>query len=210
MSLVNIIKKYDIEALIMDFDNTITTKNSSTSFGVFNNQFDSEYREIKRELDRKTVNNYDELELLDIWNTKLKLLEKYYDNKILKEVRDEFVIRKDFFELYDYLNENSIKLIICSSGFRPLIKYILNENNIYNYELFANDFSTNSEDVITPMNKNKFLKNIGKNIIVGDQFMDLTMANENTILKVGIDILKKDRGMFDFVITGGDMNDGSS
>ena len=158
MSLVNIIKKYDIEALIMDFDNTITTKNSSTSFGVFNNQFDSEYREIKRELDRKTVNNYDELELLDIWNTKLKLLEKYYDNKILKEVRDEFVIRKDFFELYDYLNENSIKLIICSSGFRPLIKYILNENNIYNYELYANDFSTNSEDVITPMNKNKFLK----------------------------------------------------
>lgn len=63
-----------------------------------------------------------------------------------------FKIRKEFKWLMKYFNVNNIDYIICSSGHRDLIDYILKDNGISNYNLLANEINTRFYKIKTPYN----------------------------------------------------------
>ena len=199
--LINIIKKSKVKAIIFDFDNTITTKDSSTSIGVFNNCFDENYKIKKSYLDIKATKSNRE-SLSKIWFEKIQLLKQYYNEDILPIVEKEFVIRKSFYVIYKYCLANNIDIFICSSGFKTLIEYLLEKNNINNYVLFANDFDTKYEKIITPYNKYIVTNKIANyNIVVVNEISDLSMCNSNTILKIGINISIYDKeNNFDYIL----------
>lgn len=201
MKILSLIKKYKIDYLIFDFDRTITTIGSNTSIGVFNNLLGMKYKQKKRKIDEavKRSNTY---KLKKLWYKKIKLLKKYYNNYSLLNIENKFVIRKYFFEVYDYALKNNIKIIICSSGFKPLIDYILRINNIYNYILFANEISTKKKDIISPINKQKHVIALSKNIVIGDSVYDLSMCNKNTVATIGINIEEKNKYKFKYNVKG--------
>lgn len=189
----------------IDFDHTITTFNSSTSIGVYSKYLGEDYKSKKDKIDYFVDRYNGKLVTKYLWIKKIKLLNKYYDRKLLEEASKNFEIRKDFKELFKYLNKNNIDFIICSSGHKDLIELILKNNGILGYKLLANKINTPICDIITPYNKYKFLKKYTKNrttIIIGDHIGDSSMVKKN---KISIGIVNKGNGeklkkYFDYVI----------
>lgn len=210
MKLKNIIKNFIKDkniVYVIDFDHTITTFNSSTSIGVYSQYLGKEYK-IKKDKIDNLVNKYKgKLITKYLWIKKIKLLNKYYNKELLGEISKNFEIRKEFKEFIEYLNKNNIDFIICSSGHKELIELILKNNGIFDYKLLANRINTPICDIITPYNKNKFLKrytNKKQTIIIGDHIGDSSMV-KNSKISIGIanktnkEELKK---YFDYVVIG--------
>lgn len=170
----------DNKIIIIDFDHTITTKNSETSIGVFNRLLNMEYVTKKRKIDNKVSKNT--IILTYYWYKKIKLLKKYIKRKYIKESINYFKPNK---EIIDLLNETNSKIIICSSGYKDIIKEFLYKYKIrYNY-LLANTLNSNIFNVITPNNKYRFVKKITNNlnnkkyILIGDMPSDNNMIKSN-------------------------------
>lgn len=158
---------------IVDFDHTITTFDSDTSIGIFNNLLGENYRRIKERIDLKVLNTKSELKIYLLWFLKIFMLKIFFANNYLEKAALNFTIRKDFIYFFNYCEKNNFEVIICSSGYKPLINLILNNNNIKNVKVVAND---NLLHIVTPYNKGKNFKHINKNVIlIGDSDTDICM-----------------------------------
>lgn len=178
--IINLINKYENPCLIIDFDHTITTFSSKTSIGVYKNYLGKTFKEKKEKLDYYYHKTKSKTIVKIIWFYKLKLLKKYY-KKI--DVKKHFKIRKEFIELFKYIKQNNIKLIICSSGFDETINTVLSNIDI-NYTLITNSLNTKFNHLITPYNKNVSIKNYDV-ILIGDNELD-TKMHKNPKLTIGI------------------------
>lgn len=203
MRLIGYIKKDNNITLVLDFDHTITTFNSDTSIGVFNNILGYKYFSRKRKIDRFVNKTNSKLITKILWYQKIKLLKKYINQINLSEIEDKFIIRKEFITIFNYCKKNNISIIICSSGYKKLIEYVLKKNKIDNYKLMANELNTKFKDIITPKNKYKFIKCNTKVILMGDQIDDKDMIkslNKKTIGIANKNNYKKLNKYFDEVV----------
>lgn len=178
-TIYNKIKKnINNKIIIIDFDNTITTKDSETSIGVFNKLLDMEYVNKKRKIDKKISKS--KILLTYYWNKKIKLLKKYINNKSIKESINYFKPNK---KIIDLLNNTNSKIIVCSSGYKKIIKIFLDNNNIkYNY-LLANDLENNIFNTITPNNKYKFVNKITKRLTKNKYILIGDLPSDNNMIK---------------------------
>lgn len=187
------IEKYPNPYLVIDFDHTITTFSSSTSIGVYKKYLGKTFKNKKEKIDYYYHKTNSKMIVKLLWYYKLKLLKKYYQDC---DIKKEFQIRKEFIELFCYIHEKKIPLIIYSSGFDQTIKKVL-EDIYIDYKLITNSFHTKIADIVTPFNKS--IKIEGYDVIViGDNENDVSMV-KNACLKIGI---KKEQmeSLFDEII----------
>ena len=199
-NILEIIKKSNTNTLILDFDNTITTFDSLTSIGCYKCIFDDKYCKKKDKIDKKIANTSNSYMIKKYWYKKIRLLKKYKAYNFIEKISKKFAIRTIFFDIFDYCYSNNIKIIICSSGYKDLIDYILQSNKISNYELIANSLNVKKRNIITPFNKSKFIHGDFINpIVIGDLKEDLNMIRKD---KITILISKNNiKNIADYVIT---------
>lgn len=204
MDILDIIKQSNRTTIIMDFDHTITTYDSNTSISVFSEILSEKYTRSKYKIDEKVNKENSKISLYYLWLKKIFLLKKFNANEYIKEASKYFKIRPSFFKIYLYCIQNNIKLIIVSSGYKPLINYILKNNNIINVEIIGNEHLYH---IVTPFNKYKFIKkNYYHPIIIGDNIMDKFIVKDNDSISIGICNNLKEyelyNHIFDYVILG--------
>ena len=170
--------------IIVDFDYTITTKNSNSSIGVFSNYLPIEYKNKKKKLDYLTNKLKNRLAYKLIWNSKIKLLRKYNAKEVLNDIdyKKEFIINKDIVKLIKIIEESNNKIIIYSSGSKEIIERVLKTYNINykNIKILANSFNSNS--IITPYKKRLNIDN--NTVLIGDKKNDLKVTNSNYLIQV--------------------------
>lgn len=212
MNLLDIIKKFNSinnTIYIIDFDHTITTFDSNTSIGVYSLYLGQKYKKKKDKIDSLSSRFNGKTITKLFWILKIKLLNRYYNSNLKKMIARNFKIRKDFKWLIKYFNINNIDYIICSSGHRDLIDYILKDNGISNYKLLANEINTRFYKIITPYNKYKFIKKHikgRKTVIIGDHIGDSYMVKD-CYVSIGIANASNKSQLekyFDYVIIGDD------
>lgn len=197
--VIDILEKVQCKTLIIDFDYTITKKKSHTSIGVFGDILDISLRDQK-EINGKADDSKIPIYMKYHWKKKIKLLEKYNACSYLKEASNLFYVNPNIKKILEYCNDLNIKVIILSSGYKPLIKYLLNNYNIKYDMLYASD----DKQVITPLSKNKVIKEKYANaVVVGDSIHDANMYRRS-VCSIGIchDVLEYDKMKkhFDYVI----------
>lgn len=197
--VIDILEKVQCKTLIIDFDYTITKKKSHTSIGVFGDILDISLRDQK-EINGKADDSKIPIYMKYHWKKKIKLLEKYNACSYLKEASNLFYVNPNIKKILEYCNDSNIKVIILSSGYKPLIKYLLNKYNIKYDMLYASD----DKQVITPLSKNKVIKEKYDNaVVVGDSIHDANMY-KCSVCSIGIchDVLEYDKMKkhFDYVI----------
>jgi len=195
----DILREKSCKTIILDFDYTITKRKSHTSIGVFGDLFDISIKE-KKQINGKADNSKIPMYMKYHWKKKIKLLKKYNANSLLEEASNLFYINPNIKRILDYCNEFNIKVIILSSGYKPLIEYILKKYNIKYDELYACDEKT----IITPLSKRKVLKERVENAVtIGDNIHDSKMYKYSKY-KIGIchDIFEYEnmKKYFDYVI----------
>lgn len=196
--LTKILEKLQCKTLIIDFDYTITKKKSHTSIGVFGDLFDVSIKD-KKQINGKADNSKNPIYMKYHWKKKIQLLKKYGADSLLEEASNLFYVNLKFKELLDYCKESKIRIIILSSGYKPLIEYILDKYDIKYDELYASDDNI----VITPISKKKILKKKYEDaVVIGDNIHDSKMY-KHAIYKIGVchDILEFERMKkhFDYV-----------
>ena len=197
--VIDILEKVQCKTLIIDFDYTITKKKSHTSIGVFGDILDISLRDQK-EINGKADDSKIPIYMKYHWKKKIKLLEKYNACSYLKEASNLFYVNPNIKKILEYCNDSNIKVIILSSGYKPLIEYLLNKYNIKYDVLYASD----DKQVITPLSKNKVIKEKYDNaVVVGDSIHDANMY-KRSVCSIGIchDVLEYDKMKkhFDYVI----------
>ena len=158
----NKLNNIDINDLyvVMDFDRTITSYESCSTFGVFgeNNFIDENYSIKSKELfdyyyakekdiniDSETKNNL----MIDWWNKNInlivesKLKEEKVNNAINKEIMEFRKYGKEFLEL---MYKKNIPVIIISAGIGDFIEQFLKLNNCLfdNIYIFSNYLKFNN------------------------------------------------------------------
>ena len=197
--VIDILEKVQCKTLIIDFDYTITKKKSHTSIGAFGDILDISLRDQK-EINGKADDSKIPIYMKYHWKKKIKLLEKYNACSYLKEASNLFYVNPNIKKILEYCNDSNIKVIILSSGYKPLIEYLLNKYNIKYDVLYASD----DKQVITPLSKNKVIKEKYDNaVVVGDSIHDANMY-KRSVCSIGIchDVLEYDKMKkhFDYVI----------
>lgn len=177
-----ILKELDnnITFVISDFDRTITSFESSTSWSIFNNSclVDNGFKEESKslydyyrikELDTSISLSDKRRYMADWTDEQVKLFSKYNINKNkFYEIIDEsngLVLRKDFVDFARRLNKLNIKLYIVSGGIYDSIQYTLKKNNVL------------LNNIIIVSNKLKF----NKKSIVGIDGNIITSCNKDSI-----------------------------
>lgn len=169
--------------VIIDFDHTLTTFSSETSFGVFSLILNNSYKKKKKRIDFVTNLIKCSFVVRINWYRKIKLLKKYIKPDSIKIATSYFFIRPEMKELLNECKKRNIPVIICSSGLKEIITSVLNLNKIFSYtSIVANDFNTDFKEIITPYNKSDFIdvanyKN-AKFILIGDQDSDKKMIKD--------------------------------
>lgn len=174
---------------VIDFDKTITSKESESTFGVFAFALPERYNQLKRKLD--LINNANEY-----WYFRLILLQKFLNDKHIFEkiiATFNFELRENVIETINLLQSKGHNIIINSSGIGNIIELILEKQGcnmkkikIYSnfYEWKKNKWILKNTDCISPYNKkNKQyiaeIKKDAKYILIGDTIEDITMLPEN-------------------------------
>lgn len=199
--IYNILQANNKSTLLIDFDHTITTFDSQTSIGVFAKILNQKYVKLKNKIDSKVDSCHNPLYLKFLWFKKIYLLKVFDAKKYINKAIKYFMINPNFIKLFDYCKNNRIKIIICSSGYKPLIEAVLRKNNLNYIKVIGNKKLFR---IITPLNKNKFIgSKIENPIIIGDNIADINMSKTKK-LSIGIcnnlyeyDNLKQ---IFDYVI----------
>lgn len=176
--------------VIVDFDKTLTSKTSNTTFSLFAKSgfYPKEYLEERNknyeyyrplELDPK-INDEEKIKIVKKWQeSSYKLMIKYKvkqsDISKILENNNALLLRKGAKEFINSLNQNNIPLIISSAGIGNFIVELLKIHNCYSNNVyvhsnmleFNNDVVIDSIDkIIHSMNKNdvnlpkEFLKKI--------------------------------------------------
>lgn len=164
--------------ILADFDNTITSKESKSSMGVINNSevfdinFRNEHNELCIKYKEKAIHSKDYSVKNEMWNKTLRgffeLFKKYnLTEDLLKEIVNNSNIRfrEGFENLFKFLYEKNIPVIIVSAGVKNCIEMFLQKYNAFydNIEIISNqiEFDDNGhikkfpEFIINPANKNK-------------------------------------------------------
>lgn len=195
----------DDYSIITDFDNTLTSKSSKSTWSVLSN-VPKEYIEERK----KQYNHYHPFELnqnID-YETKNKLMNEWWSKhinlfikyKLSEEIINEATkmeFRKGAKTFLEEMHKKNIPVYIVSAGIGNFIEAFLKYNDCYydniviyaNYIEFKNGIASGTKgNVINSVNKNKVNINIKtKNIILlGDNLDDADMvdSNANTI-KIG-------------------------
>lgn len=201
--------------VVMDFDRTITTDDSLPTWatvngrGILPKEYDFErnalysyYRPI--ELDNEVDEVVKMVAMEDWLNKHLDLFKKYQLNKehILDLYSDKGIMtfRKDFLDLFKYLDNNNIKLDILSAGIGDFFLKFLEMNgcSFVNLDVKSNflNFDRNGNVIgfkgplIHALNKHDFaFKKDNKDyvLLIGDQVSDIMMVdgyNKDNILSV--------------------------
>ena len=208
MIIINNINKKEINKkrtfVISDFDRTITTQDSTTSWSVINNSdlVDNSYK-----IDSRTLYNYyrqielnsnisleDKKRYMEEWTIKeVELLKKYNIDKsmfykILSK-SNRFILRPDFKEFYNRISELGIRLYIISGGIYDSIEYILKRDSIplEKITIISNKLKFDNNqiigidgNIITSCNKDSISLPIGKEehgLLFGDIPEDKNMGN---------------------------------
>ena len=193
-------------SFIIDFDRTITTSNSPTTWGVikkchlFTKQYDIEqealynyYRKI--EID-ETIEKELKMVALDDWQRKhVELFKKYHLNtQHINDIfsrNDTMMFRKDAPDFFNFSHNEKINIKILSAGIRDFIVSFLKNNNCLfeNIDIISNSLDFDDKGLliglkgtaIHSLNKNEF-SNIDCNddyiILIGDQLSDIMMAKD--------------------------------
>lgn len=188
MKIVDIIKNIDNPFIIIDFDHTITTTDSDTSYNVYTKVMNDEYKNKYNILERKSNSKLKIITKI-FWYKKYRLLKKYINNSYIHDTLKYIHLRESILPLFEYARKNNIKVLLCSAGSKDTIKEFLKEYNInYDY-LLANDTNTSYNGLITPYNKNIMVsKTIKKEniknktfILIGDRVEDMNILDSNKV-----------------------------
>lgn len=170
-------KEKKIKTCIFDFDYTLTTQESSSSIGIFNNLINSSYKRKKMILDM--ITKYVKLKFVYriVWISKLKLLNKYKYKKYLNniEISKKFIPNEIMLSLINNIKKLNINIIIYSSGLKSIIELFLIQNNLHNnmIKIIAND-PEDMNKIITPFKKS--LNIDSECICFGDKAKDLKIV----------------------------------
>ena len=186
--------------ILMDFDRTLTTKDSENSWSVIskNNQTPKEYTkktyelfkyyrpyEIDETIDYNTKSNL----MNEWWNKHINLFSKYQISKDIIEnketILNSITFRKGTKEFFQNMNERNIPIIIVSAGIGNIIESSLILNDCYfdNIHIIANFFKY----------ENNIVKSISGNIIHSLNKSEVSMTtdilenikNRNNIILIG-------------------------
>lgn len=195
--------------IITDFDHTITSKDSESSWEVFQHVLPQEYlkestKDAKYYLpfeNNEKIDKEKKTLLMDEWYTKhLNLLIKYKltSPDIKKSLKNKTInLRKDAQELFKTAYEYNIPIIILSAGISNIIEEFLKENNclydnvyiISNIIKFKDGIiktfrdkmihSMNKGEIKLPPKVKEIIKNKQEAILLGDNLSDIKMAPQN-------------------------------
>lgn len=193
MNIIEIIKNIENPFIIIDFDHTITTSNSETSYTVYSKVMNDEYKEKFKRLE-KLSNSNSKIITKIFWYKKYKLLKNYINETYVNDTLKHIHIRKNILPLFDYCNKNKIQVLICSAGCEKTIEAFLKENKLKCDYLLANDIITTYKDLITPYNKDRSIKKLLKKeriknkkyILIGDRIEDMDMIKGNNKITIAI------------------------
>ena len=177
---INEWKEWSI-CVVTDFDRTITSGDSNSSWGVISksNLVSLEYLKDRTDL----YNYYRPIEIdenieytqknklmIEWWNKHIELFKKYkFSKEIINEVANNseaMILRQGAKEFLKQLYEKDIPVIIISAGIGNFIESFLKKNNCYykniiiisNFIKFENDIAIGVlGDVIHSLNKDEFL-----------------------------------------------------
>lgn len=168
--------------VVIDFDRTITSGDSDSSWGVISKSdlVSKEYLKDRTKLYNyyrpiELDQNMDPIEknrlMAEWWQKHIELFKKYkFSKKMINEVAtnsDAMILRKGAKEFFKQLSEKEIPVIILSAGIGNFIEFFLKKNNCYysntviisNFIKFENDFAVGIiGEVIHSLNKDEFLK----------------------------------------------------
>lgn len=166
--------------VVTDFDQTITTHNSNTTFslfaksGLYPNQYLIDRTKLYnyyRPLELNPHLSYDEkVKLSKEWHmASYKLMLKYQlkESDIDKIIENEKLIslRRDSISFIYYLNDNKIPLIICSAGINNFIEKILQKYNCYSDNIFIHSNTLTFKNNIIYDNNDQAIHSMVKNHI---------------------------------------------
>lgn len=191
--------------VVSDFDRTITSSDSLTSWGVINGrgilpgEYDFErnalynyYRPI--ELDDNLDEAVKMVAMEDWQNKHLDLFKKYNLSKEqiidIFTSRDVMKFRDGFLDFFKYLSDNNIMFNILSAGIGDFILKFLEMNNcsFSNIDLRSNFLKFDRNDVVIGL-KGSVIHNLNKHnfayeqksndyvILIGDQVTDIMMVH---------------------------------
>lgn len=216
-----------IDFVISDFDRTITNSDSATSWSVIPSSslvdkslkkesklIFNHYRPIELDknisFDNKSYNMkrwaYEQINLYKRYNiTKGLLYEILGTNKRL-------VLRNDFSEFANKLNNMGIRLYIVSAGIYDVIKYILDKNNLLldNISIISNHLTYDnnvisgiSGTILHSCNKDSVDLDIKYNeygLLFGDQVEDRIIGKHYNTYDIGF--MSENHKEYDMVLTG--------
>jgi len=183
--------------ILTDFDRTITTGNSNSSWGILTAQnFDKNYEKERKDLYNfyrplevdSNINLEDKSKLMEEWWTKhINLFIKYKMNDdVIKNtiLRDDVMsFRKNAKDFLIKMNEKHIPVIIISAGIGNVIKEFLKKENCYFENIYIISNYLNFENGIAAGIEGKIIHSFNKNeISLTKEIKDITKNRKNVIV----------------------------
>ena len=191
--MVNL-EKYNIQLLI-DFDSTFIKEESLEIISEISLKYSQNSDKTISKIKNLTSLAMDgKISFSEALITRIQLLKANKDHialtiqKIKSEISNSFIKNKDFF------HKNHKNCYIISGGFSQIIKPVIQEFNISEKNIFANELIFDKQGYITSINKNNPLsKDLGKitiskkikgeKIIIGDGYTDYEIKKYNVASK---------------------------
>ena len=186
--------------VIADFDKTITTKKSNTTFSLFSKSgfYPKEYLKERNlnynyyrpiELDI-TLSDKEKYKVVKEWQeASYKLMLKYRvkesDIPKILDQEDSLILRNGAIDFINYLNENNIPLIISSAGIGNFIIELLKKYECYtdNIFVYSNILKFKDDEIIDSIDE--IIHSMNKNdIIVSGEFLEKT-NNKKYVVIIG-------------------------
>lgn len=198
--------------VVIDFDRTITTKESEPSLGVIPKYIGGELLEKRtkifeyyRPLELNyTIDKEEKKKIMKEWaNKTFTLLSKYVSEEVIDKSTDNcnMHLRKGAKEFLEKMHKDNIPVIIMSAGMGNIIKAFLEKQNVLfdNISIVSNFFefkdnyanidiqnliSTSNKDYSNiPINLRENLQGKEKILLFGDIVEDIKMINSNQLFK---------------------------
>ena len=206
------LKRIDDYCVILDFDRTITTKESDSSLGVLPNYIGGEFLETRtkihdyyrpKELDY-SISTEEKQKLMKEWAFKsFELLTKHITEKDIDKATDKcnMHLRPGAKEFLSKMNDKKIPVIILSGGMGNVIESFLKKQEVLfdntvivsNFIEFINNkpridynniiSTSNKTYLVIPEETRKVLYNKDKILLFGDIVEDIKMVSKDHLEK---------------------------
>lgn len=209
--------------VIADFDKTLTSKDSNTTFSLFSKSgyYDENYiiernrnYEYYRPLElNPNITDDEKFNIVKEWQeASYKLMLKYKvresDIKRILKINDMLKLRDNAIEFINYLNNNNIPLIISSAGIGNFIIELLKLNNCYSDNIyvysnmlkFKDDVIVDSvASIIHSMNKNDITLTNSVFSRIQDKKYAIMIGDQISDLEMAKSLPKEDTISFGFL-----------